>query len=351
MFTQPSYVCNSGLIPIFNEVNRIRAYRTIEHAARICYHSNVIETYENEMKEFLNRLYRSGHMSVFEHSNFIVRVTQPVCSSSLYSDPKAMDRWQAMKAATVLSVLESQKHLTTGLNDKGEMYIGGNLRAWIEALDVRKTRPDLRFTDITPALLVELYQERLQSLKDIDIDVLSTFNVKEVEDVEGTLGLCIIPENLQRFGVEIIHDRAFTHELVRHRVMSFSMESQRYCNYAKDKFGRSVTFINPENLKSGFKRFLFLASCWIAEKVYLGLVDMKTPAQIARGVLPNACKTRIYVSGDTMSWRHLFKLRITPAAHPDMRSTIKKVETQFITTLAIAYGRCFACDMEECRCH
>lgn len=43
----------------------------------------------------------------------------------------------------------------------------------------------------------------------------------------------------------IICDRGVTHELVRHRIASYSQESTRYCNYSKDKFGNELTFIRP----------------------------------------------------------------------------------------------------------
>ena len=49
----------------------------------------------------------------------------------------------------------------------------------------------------------------------------------------------------RRTTVKFITNRAMTHELVRHRSMSFMQEGQRYCNYAKDKFGNQLTFIIP----------------------------------------------------------------------------------------------------------
>lgn len=45
--------------------------------------------------------------------------------------------------------------------------------------------------------------------------------------------------------VRIIYDRGVSHELVRHRIASYSQESTRYCNYSKEKFGGELTFIRP----------------------------------------------------------------------------------------------------------
>ena len=47
------------------------------------------------------------------------------------------------------------------------------------------------------------------------------------------------------FTVKFICDRGIANELVRHRIASFAQESSRYCCYAKDKFGKELTFINP----------------------------------------------------------------------------------------------------------
>src|SRR5574344_546227 len=45
--------------------------------------------------------------------------------------------------------------------------------------------------------------------------------------------------------VRFICDRGVSHELVRHRLASFSQESTRYCDYSDDKFGGELTFIKP----------------------------------------------------------------------------------------------------------
>lgn len=61
------------------------------------------------------------------------------------------------------------------------------------------------------------------------------------------------------FSVRFICDRGVSHELVRHRIASFSQESTRYCNYSGDKFGSELTFITDEfkfKLKKlGYDRF------------------------------------------------------------------------------------------------
>lgn len=116
-------------------------------------------------------------------------------------------------------------------------------------------------------------------------------------------------------------DRGVSHEIVRHRVMSFAMESTRYCNYSKDKFGNELTFIKPswysktlENKHGGFERFLE-----DSQSLYISLLDQGYLPQEARQVLPNALKTEIVVTGFESDWKHFFELRTAGSAHPDIR--------------------------------
>lgn len=49
----------------------------------------------------------------------------------------------------------------------------------------------------------------------------------------------------EKITVKFICDRGVSHEIVRHRIASYSQESTRYCNYTNDKFGSELTFIQP----------------------------------------------------------------------------------------------------------
>ena len=49
----------------------------------------------------------------------------------------------------------------------------------------------------------------------------------------------------EKISVRVVCDRGVSHEIVRHRIASYSQESTRYCNYSKEKFGKELTFIKP----------------------------------------------------------------------------------------------------------
>ncbi|MDR1856504.1 MAG: FAD-dependent thymidylate synthase [Desulfovibrio sp.] len=120
--------------------------------------------------------------------------------------------------------------------------------------------------------------------------------------------------------VRIICDRGVTHELVRHRLASFSQESTRYANYSKGKFGGEITVIRPCFWPEDSEAFaLWREAMEAAEHAYLALLKTNATAQQARSVLPNSLKTEIVVTCNIREWRHILALRCDGAAHPQMR--------------------------------
>ena len=152
----------------------------------------------------------------------------------------------------------------------------------------------------------------------------------------------------KRITARFICDRGVSHEIVRHRVMSFAMESTRYCNYGKDKFGNELTYVSPswldinkllplvnlankdnkEVYKMGHDESLsnedramcsFIYDLSNCEHGYIFQIKCGWQAQQARQLLPNALKTEIVVTGFESDWEHFFELRTAGAAHPDIR--------------------------------
>lgn len=119
--------------------------------------------------------------------------------------------------------------------------------------------------------------------------------------------------------VKFVVDRGVSHEIVRHRLAAYCQESTRYCNYSKDGFGGQVTFIQPNFLDRGTRGWeLWVLACEQAEKAYFDLLNWGCSPQEARAVLPNSLKTEVVMTANLREWRHFFKLRTAPAAHPQM---------------------------------
>lgn len=111
--------------------------------------------------------------------------------------------------------------------------------------------------------------------------------------------------------VKFICDRGVTHELVRHRLVSYTQESTRYCNYSK----LGTTFIEPPwGLTKEDEGFLELIADYYNYKIAQGF----TPQQ-ARYFLPNGLKTEIVTTANVREWRHILKLRTHKTAHPQIR--------------------------------
>ncbi len=121
------------------------------------------------------------------------------------------------------------------------------------------------------------------------------------------------------FSVRFIVDRGVSHEIVRHRLASYCQESTRYCNYVNDKFGSEITVIKPYYLEEGSVAFEeWKTACRRAEEAYTWLIQAGYSPQEARAVLPNSLKTELIMTANLREWRHFFKLRTSPAAHPQM---------------------------------
>ena len=124
----------------------------------------------------------------------------------------------------------------------------------------------------------------------------------------------------EKITVKIICDRGVTHELVRHRIASYSQESTRYCNYSKDKFGNELTFIKPCYWDEGSKPYaIWLEQMEAIESSYLELMSIGASPEQARSILPNSLKTEIVVTMNLREWRHFFKLRTSKKSQPQMR--------------------------------
>lgn len=115
-------------------------------------------------------------------------------------------------------------------------------------------------------------------------------------------------------------DRGVTHEIVRHRLAAYCQESTRYCNYSKGQFGAEITVIEPLYLTEGTPAYTaWKSACEAAEKAYFDLLGWGCTPQEARAVLPNSLKAEICMTANIREWRHFFRLRCSPAAHPQMR--------------------------------
>ena len=138
--------------------------------------------------------------------------------------------------------------------------------------------------------------------------------------------------------VRVICDRGVTHEIVRHRIASYSQESTRYCNYSNEKFGEELTFIKPCFFEEGSKGYeIWKKSMQNIENEYMELIEVGATPQEARSILPNSIKTEIVMTMNLREWRHFFKLRCDKAAHPQMREIANMILKEFKEKIPVIF--------------
>ncbi|MCD7766080.1 MAG: FAD-dependent thymidylate synthase [Lachnospiraceae bacterium] len=146
--------------------------------------------------------------------------------------------------------------------------------------------------------------------------------------------------------VKVTCDRGVSHEIVRHRIASYSQESTRYCNYSKDKFQNQISVIDlatgfgydlddPEDRK---KYEIWTAAMESAEKYYFEMLNAGASPQEARSILPNSLKTELVMTMNLREWRHFIKLRLAGGAHPQIREIAGQLLAVFQKELPVFFS-------------
>jgi thymidylate synthase (FAD) len=143
----------------------------------------------------------------------------------------------------------------------------------------------------------------------------------------------------EKISVKIICDRGVSHEIVRHRIASYSQESTRYCNYTENKFGKELTLIRPFFWNDDPEKFaIWKETMQTIENNYNLLISLGAKAEEARSILPNSLKTEIIVTMNLREWRHFFLLRTSPKAHPQMREIAVPMLRKFKELMPIVFA-------------
>lgn len=263
-------------------------YKQIEWAGRHCYKS-LDKITEDSAKEFVDRMIKLGHGAMLEHGTVYLKLSQHFANIVMGASDYIYEHYLDNKYSKVNVVEE--------MGDK-TYYVTTNMRVLVE----------------------NGWQNDLQ------------YQVEPTEHHE------------KRITAKFICDRGVSHEFVRHRVFGFAQESQRYCNYNKNKFGNEITFIKPTWLDIPTGDYTYWDGDWCdldkmkiqlpsdngiadnflwclknAETQYQLLINRGLKPQEARGILPNATKTELVMTGFESDWEHFFSLRCSSKAHPDAK--------------------------------
>ena len=244
-------------------------YKMIEIAGRTCYKSEE-NTTEDSAKEFVNRMIKSGHGAMLEHGTVYLTFFQNA-SRNININCTKISRYLSDDYFENKFSKINYKSTVEGIY----YYVTTNLRVLVE---------NWWLEDLKYLCEPTKYHEK-------------------------------------RVTVRFTCDRGVSHEFVRHRVFSFAQESQRYCNYSKDKYNSEITIVKPHwwTKEDDINATLYLNVWRAAEYSYNTLIENGIKPQDARSVLPNATKTELVMTGFESDWEGFFKLRCSKAAHPDAK--------------------------------
>ena len=125
--------------------------------------------------------------------------------------------------------------------------------------------------------------------------------------------LSVIEHAVASFRISDV-SRSLTHQLVRHRLASFTQKSQRYVDE------RNFTFVEPPKVEENPEAHkIYVNFMNIVRETYKKLRDLKIPKEDARFVLPNATTTEIVITANLREWRHIVELRGSEHAQWEIR--------------------------------
>ncbi|MFN8442099.1 MAG: FAD-dependent thymidylate synthase [Caldilineaceae bacterium] len=285
------------------------AENVVEFAGRVCYRS----THRmGTAPDFIVARVREGHEDIIEHIVVTVRVSG--------SDEPL--RWRMLN-----------RHCEVSDLGDGTWIVSGNTRVWLDLFRNGIALEAVSFLKaVTPSIFAE-FKEIADWRLEIPNNPLSTISDLEsllpVEDGQMRVSLLGFTQPVLDNPALLLHhgsaiflfegiSRTCTHQLVRHRLASFSQESQRYVDLNKGEWQAIVPPViagNPEAMQ-------VLSDFWqLAEEKYAQLRDLGIRKEDARFLLPNAAETRIVTTMNFAAWSHFLWLRaVDKAAQWEIRA-------------------------------
>lgn len=279
--------------------------RKIEYAGRVCYKSQD-KISDDSYERFIKNIANSRHLSVLEHERKMFAIPVDVFSKKSYE-----------------GMFEFEHYFNITINMNGMptyFFISGNIRAWYELLNGPKSI---------------MYQEETKVLKNfLHKDYPYLFEIDENEEVrEDNIFYDLDAEKIcddlsahKAYTFEIVGSRSFTHQIVRHRSLSFSQESQRYINYANNKFNHSVKFIRSEGVDENILK--------VIEGAYFKAIENGAKPEDARQILPNCTASTIVVTGTLEDWKKFLHLRVDTHAQKEIREIAEAIMSYLRLTKA-----------------
>lgn len=284
---------NSEVYPL----NRLEDICThIERCGRTCYKSENLITNETAIP-FISGILKSGHESVIEHANVIF---------SLPDTPANRKIFEMRDIRGLYSSLE--KDPADGVN---KIIVSGNIRAF---RDIARQYDVHDFLLCIANPLFYIKENASYHFSGIKLEGVQQSRFSELHNYLTTHSIC---------------DVGAYKDVTRHRLASFSIESTRYCNYSKGKFGSELTMIKPVNIeKESLMYDEWLKAMNNIEQSYMKMAELGAKGDQLRMLLPHSTKADMIMTANVREWQHIFALRCHSAAHPSVRRVMKLILTE-----------------------
>lgn len=311
------------------------AERLIEYAGRVCYRSTARA---GTAPNFIVARVREGHEDIIEHAWATMRVGYTPL-------------WRREELFRLRDYNRHVEISDASSEARPYGYVSANMRVWRDLIQNGHAPWALEpMAAYCPSVFMDL--EGADPVKGGHVG--SDWDEMMVSPLEvGPATVTLLAANLPSVGVgdEIAPiplgdshatatflldgvSRALTHQLVRHRMASFSQESQRYVDLEK---GGWSAIIPPKISENPAARTEIEQFWQTATETYGRLRAMGIRKEDARFLLPNAAETRIVVTMNFAAWRHFVKLRaVDKAAQWEIRAVGQKILTALA---AIAPGQ------------
>ena len=315
-YGDPVYWALLGITPELSKV--------IETCARVCYRSEG-KMKENSSDALFAKLSKSGHYSTFEHSNIVIAIKD----SDRYIADNIIELISCYPLITVVPMyLQDMYILKLNARTVVEMFDDNMSNTWVGChlmnnpilpvmLNLRKFLPVKMFDkfviDEHWTVTEEKDKEYINNVPNVQVVHIDNFPWQN----------SLVKPQAEKLAVATLivdMNRQISHQFVRHRMSSYSQESQRYVDLS-DRFDYMVS---DKNISSTVFDVYPDSICGCMSKIQMSYNDMMRlesifyksireagfKPEVARGVLPNDCKTRIAVTRTIEQWRHYFGLRI-----------------------------------------
>lgn len=138
--------------------------------------------------------------------------------------------------------------------------------------------------------------------------------------------------------VRLICDVGVYKDITRHRHCSFAIESTRYCNYSKGKFGEEISFIKPINILENTPEYDIWYNCMNnIEQSYMNMAKLGCKPDQLRMLLPHSAAASVVMKANIREWRHILKLRTSSAAHPSVQQVMKMLLEHFKENIPVLF--------------